>query len=62
MGVTKHTDNTFLTILTEDQTGGLQVLHDNQWAYVQPIAGSLVVNIGELLQVIRFIFHPYFYV
>ncbi|CAK7327237.1 unnamed protein product [Dovyalis caffra] len=52
MGVTKHTDNTFLTILTEDQTGGLQVLHDNQWADVQPIAGSLVVNIGDLLQII----------
>ncbi|XP_031279156.1 1-aminocyclopropane-1-carboxylate oxidase homolog 1-like [Pistacia vera] len=52
MGVTKHTDNTFLTVLAEDQTGGLQVLHENRWVDVQPIAGSLVVNIGDLLQII----------
>lgn len=51
MGVTKHTDNTFLTILAENQTSGLQVLHESQWVDVHPIAGSLVVNIGDLVQV-----------
>uniref|UniRef100_A0A2C9UCZ1 Fe2OG dioxygenase domain-containing protein n=1 Tax=Manihot esculenta TaxID=3983 RepID=A0A2C9UCZ1_MANES len=52
MGVTQHTDNTFLTVLVEDETGGLQVLHDNHWIDVQPIAGGLVVNIGDLLQIV----------
>ncbi|XP_050216352.1 1-aminocyclopropane-1-carboxylate oxidase homolog 11-like [Mercurialis annua] len=52
MGVTQHTDNTFLTVLVEDETGGLQVLHDNQWVHVHPIPGSLVVNIGDLLQIV----------
>ncbi|WCJ24011.1 2-oxoglutarate (2OG) and Fe(II)-dependent oxygenase superfamily protein [Euphorbia peplus] len=52
MGVTKHTDNTFLTVLVQDDTGGLQVLHDDQWVDVKPIPGSLVVNIGDLLQIV----------
>ena len=51
LGSSKHTDPTFLTILLQDQLGGLQVLYENQWVDVQPIAGGLVVNIGDLLQV-----------
>ncbi|KAL2530325.1 1-aminocyclopropane-1-carboxylate oxidase-like protein 1 [Forsythia ovata] len=52
MGTSKHTDPAFLTILLQDQIGGLQVLKNNQWIDVQPLAGSLVVNIGDLLQII----------
>lgn len=52
MGVSKHSDPAFLTILLQDHIGGLQVLHQNQWADVPPLAGSLVVNIGDLLQII----------
>lgn len=52
MGTTKHSDPDFLTILLQDGTGGLQVLHQNQWVNVPPISGALVVNIGDLLQVI----------
>jgi len=51
MGNSKHTDNDFLKILLQDQIGGLQVLHDNQWVDVTPIHGALVINIGDLLQV-----------
>ncbi|KAK7243892.1 hypothetical protein RIF29_38705 [Crotalaria pallida] len=52
MGNSKHTDNDFITILLQDQIGGLQVLHDNQWIDVTPIPGALVINIGDLLQLV----------
>lgn len=51
IGIAKHTDPSFLTILAQDQTGGLQVFHENQWVDVHPIPGALVINIGDLLQV-----------
>ncbi|KAJ9700645.1 hypothetical protein PVL29_006111 [Vitis rotundifolia] len=51
MGASKHTDPSTLTILLQDKIGGLQVFHENQWAEVHPIAGSLVINIGDFLQV-----------
>jgi isopenicillin N synthase-like dioxygenase len=50
-GISKHTDIDFLTILLQDQIGGLQVLHQNRWVDVPPLHGSLVVNIGDIMQV-----------
>ncbi|GAA0149166.1 oxidoreductase [Lithospermum erythrorhizon] len=52
MGTTRHSDVTFITILLQDDLGGLQVLQDDQWVDVPPIPGALVVNIGDLLQLI----------
>ncbi|XP_024018368.1 1-aminocyclopropane-1-carboxylate oxidase homolog 1 [Morus notabilis] len=52
MGISNHSDNDFLTVLLQDHIGGLQVLHDNQWYDVPPVPGALVVNIGDLLQLI----------
>ncbi|KAK2414116.1 1-aminocyclopropane-1-carboxylate oxidase protein [Trifolium repens] len=52
MGTTKHTDSNFMTLLLQDQLGGLQVLHDDKWVNVPPVQGALVVNIGDLLQLI----------
>ncbi|CAN6877286.1 unnamed protein product [Brassica oleracea] len=52
LGLTKHSDNSFLTVLLQDQIGGLQVLHDQYWVDVPPVPGALVVNVGDLLQLI----------
>lgn len=53
LGHTKHRDPDFLTILLQNQIGGLQVLHDNHWVNIPPVEGALVVNVGELLQVCK---------
>ncbi|CAI9095908.1 OLC1v1031945C1 [Oldenlandia corymbosa var. corymbosa] len=51
--LTRHKDVSFLTVLLQDDSGGaLQALYHNQWVDVTPIPGALVVNIGELLQLV----------
>ncbi|KAG9441495.1 hypothetical protein H6P81_017349 [Aristolochia fimbriata] len=52
LGASKHSDPDFFTILLQDQIGGLQVLHQGQWVNVTPVNGALVVNIGDLLQLV----------
>lgn len=50
-GLTPHTDSDFLTLLFQDQVGGLQLLKDSKWVAVKPIPDALIVNIGDLFQV-----------
>ncbi|KAK6145957.1 hypothetical protein DH2020_019826 [Rehmannia glutinosa] len=52
LGSTRHSDNDFVSVLLQDNLGGLQVLHQEQWVDVPPIPGALVINIGDLLQLI----------
>lgn len=49
-GVGAHKDSGFLTLLLQDANRGLQVDYGGQWIDVEPIPGSFVVNIGELLE------------
>ncbi len=52
-GVGIHKDSGFLTLLLQDETAGLEAqANDNTWYQVEPLAGSFVVNTGELLQLI----------
>jgi isopenicillin N synthase-like dioxygenase len=50
-GVAPHTDYGCITLLYQDNSGGLQVreLGNNSWIDATPIEGSLVVNVGDLL-------------
>jgi len=50
VGINKHADNDILTILLQDEIGGLQVLHNDLWYDVPHIPGALVINTGDLLQ------------
>ncbi|GAB4843200.1 hypothetical protein Ancab_040459 [Ancistrocladus abbreviatus] len=52
IGINNHKDNDFLTILLQDHIGGLQVLHDNKWVEVPYQPGALVINTGDLLQLV----------
>lgn len=52
VGLNPHTDIDTLTVLLQDQTGGLQVLKEDRWVDVKTLPDSLVVNVGEALQVI----------
>ncbi|MFS4105995.1 isopenicillin N synthase family oxygenase [Streptomyces sp. SID8499] len=51
-GVGAHKDYGFLTLLLQDEIGGLQVQReDGRFHDVPPIPGAFVVNLGELLEV-----------
>lgn len=52
MGLSGHTDSGFLTLVVQDEIGGLQILHDNQWVEIPLVPGAIIVNIGDLLQLI----------
>ena len=47
-----HSDNGAITILMQNDVPGLQVLNKGEWFTVIPIRGALVVNIGDMLQVL----------
>ena len=50
-GVAPHTDFGVLTVLCQDEVGGLQIQRRNgEWAAMPPIPGTFVVNIGDLLE------------
>jgi len=49
-GVGEHTDYGVLTILKQDDVGGLQVRTGSGWIEAPPIPGSFVCNIGDMLE------------
>ncbi len=48
-GVGEHTDYGLLTLLAQDENGGLQVRTPSGWIEAPPIEGALVCNIGDML-------------
>ncbi|MBA0783752.1 hypothetical protein Gotri_001410 [Gossypium trilobum] len=53
VGVGRHSDVSTLTILLQDEIGGLFVRGNKggDWIHVPPIKGSLVINVGDALQI-----------
>jgi isopenicillin N synthase-like dioxygenase len=48
-GVGEHTDYGLLTILRQDEVGGLQVKSQSRWVEAPPVPGAFVCNIGDML-------------
>jgi isopenicillin N synthase-like dioxygenase len=48
-GVGEHTDYGLLTLLLQDDVGGLEVKTRDGWVAATPIANSFVCNIGDML-------------
>lgn len=55
LGVGPHHDPTSLTILHQDDVGGLEVLVDDKWKSVRPRNDAFVINIGDTFSVPFFI-------
>lgn len=51
LGMPPHSDYGFLTILLQDEVKGLQVRCGDDWITIDPIAGSLFVNVGDHLEI-----------
>ena len=49
-GVAEHTDYGLLTLLVQDDTGGLEVRVGDEWVEVPPPPDALVVNLGDMLE------------
>lgn len=51
IGIGAHTDYGFLTVLSQDSVGGLQVRNRaGDWVTAPPVEGTFIVNIGDLVQ------------
>lgn len=50
-GIGEHTDFGAITLLWQDMNGGLQVKsRTGDWVHATPIEGTMVINIGDLLE------------
>ena len=53
LGVGRHKDAGALTILYQDDVGGLDVRRrsDGEWVRVKPVPNSFIINVGDIIQV-----------
>lgn len=49
-GVAEHTDYGLLTMLDQDDHGGLEVCIEGEWLTVEPDPDALVCNLGDMLE------------
>jgi len=51
LGVHHHSDAGALTVLIQDEVGGLQVHREGYWYDIPPVPGAIVINTGDMMQV-----------
>jgi isopenicillin N synthase-like dioxygenase len=49
-GVGEHTDYGFLTLLRQDEVGGLEIWNRDRWLPAPPVRDSFVCNVGDMLE------------
>ena len=54
LGVGRHKDAGALTVLAQDDVGGLQVKRksDGEWIPVKPTPDAFIINVGDMFQVL----------
>uniref|UniRef100_A0A7N0VKY5 Fe2OG dioxygenase domain-containing protein n=1 Tax=Kalanchoe fedtschenkoi TaxID=63787 RepID=A0A7N0VKY5_KALFE len=56
LGLSPHSDGSALTVLQQGKgsadVAGLQILKDGNWVPVHPVPNSLVINIGDTIEVV----------
>ncbi|CAN8253221.1 unnamed protein product [Cochlearia groenlandica] len=52
IGMEVHTDSSVISIIKEDEVGGLEITKGEEWYRVKPVANTLVVNLGDMMQAI----------
>ncbi len=52
LGSSPHTDWGLLTLIMEDDIGGLQFLHNGEWLNIPHVEGGIVVNGGDYLSLV----------
>ncbi|KVH93266.1 Non-heme dioxygenase N-terminal domain-containing protein [Cynara cardunculus var. scolymus] len=53
LGVGRHKDAGAMTILAQDDVGGLEVKRktDGEWIFVKPTPNAFIINVGDIIQV-----------
>jgi isopenicillin N synthase-like dioxygenase len=51
LGIHHHADAGALTVLYQNEVAGLQVMHRGRFVLVEPVSGTLTINLGDMLQV-----------
>lgn len=54
IGISAHSDADALTVLYQlNEAEGLQIRKDGRWVAVKPLPNALVVNIGDIMEVLH---------
>ncbi|OVA20884.1 Isopenicillin N synthase [Macleaya cordata] len=52
MGMPPHSDHGFLSLLIQNEVGGLQVIHNDKWVAVNSLPNSFLVNTGDHIEIL----------
>jgi len=52
LGLQAHSDPWGITLLMQDNVGGLQIWHEDHWVHITPTPNTLVINLGDTIQIL----------